>query len=492
MRDRGRLRRRARVGQASDTVTLVPPELMWKDATEQARLVREREVSATELVGAAIAALEGASELSVLVHADFDAARARAAGPLAAGPLAGVPFLLKDLGEPQAGLPERMGSRALRDHVADETAWSVERYLAAGLIICGRTNTAEFGNHCATEPALSGRTLNPWNHALSPGGSSGGSAAAVAAGLVAAASGGDGTGSIRMPSSCCGLVGLKPRRGRSSSAPAGQPLDGLAVKHALTRTVRDSALLLDVVAGTATGDPYPAPPPARRFSAEVGNDPGCVRILTTPGPPFPGTVDPRVQTVADDCARRLESLGHQVEPGAPRFDAELVRRSVSVIHAVDNAMTFAWLRTELGREPEPDELDPVTWDMIGEGNALTAADHATAVDEMHAQARRASAAFETADVLLCPTLNILPPAPGALSSSRGTVDAFFDAEFAATGWTAMANVCGWAAISLPVGEVDGLPVGVQLLAPDEAVLLRLASQLELALPWAQRRPPDYA
>ncbi len=178
-------------------------------------------------------------------------------------PLAGVPFLLKDLAEPQEGMPERMGSRALRDHVATETAWSVQRYQAAGLIICGRTNTPEFGNHCATEPSLFGPTLNPWSPEVSPGGSSGGSAAAVAARLVGAASGGDGTGSIRMPSSCCGLVGLKPRRGRSSFAPsAGQMLDGLVNKHALTRTVRDTALLLDVTAGSAPGDPYRAPPPA--------------------------------------------------------------------------------------------------------------------------------------------------------------------------------------------------------------------------------------
>lgn len=469
---------------------------MWKDAIEQARLVRDGEVSAVELVDAAIARLESAPELNVLVHADFEAARAAAAGLREhepRPPLAGVPFLLKDLGEPQAGLPERMGSRALRDHVAANTAWSVERYRASGLIICGRTNTPEFGNHCATEPALFGPTLNPWNPELSPGGSSGGSAAAVAAGRVAAASGGDGTGSIRMPSSCCGLVGLKPRRGRSSFAPsAGQLLDGLVNKHALTRSVRDSALLLDVVAGTAPGDPYAAPPPSRPFIAEVGADPGSVRILNAPEPPFPGSVDPRVQALADRCARVLETLGHHVEPGAPRFDAEVVRRSISLIHAVDNAATFSWLRLELGRDPEPDELDPVTWDMLREGLALTAVDHASAIDDLHSQSRRAAAAFSGADVLLCPTLNVLPPPPGSLSASRGSVDAFFDVEFATTGWTAVANACGWAAISLPVGEVDGLPVGVQLLAPDEAILLRLASQLELALPWAQRRPPAYA
>jgi amidase len=468
-------------------------ELMRKDLTEQAALVRSAEVSALELVDAAIARLEGAPELNVLVDRQFDEARAAAAEPPPDGPLTGVPFLLKDLAEPQAGKPERMGSRALRDHVATETAWTVERYLAAGLVICGRTNTPEFGNHCATEPSLFGPTLNPWNPDVSPGGSSGGSAAAVAACLIGAASGGDGTGSIRMPSSCCGLVGLKPRRGRSSFAPsAGQMLDGLVNKHALTRTVHDSALLLDVTAGPAPGDPYTAPAPRRPFVDEVGADPGRLRVMLAEGPPFPGRVDERVQAVADRAARALEELGHDIEPGSPQFDSEVIRRSISVIHAVDNARTFGWLKEELGREPEPDELDPVTWDMLREGLALTAVDHARAIDDLHDQTRRAAVAFETSDMLLCPTLNVLPPAPGSLSASRGTVDAFFDVEFAATGWTAVANATGWAAISLPLGEVEGLPVGVQLLAPDEAVLLRVGGQLEQALPWADRHPAAYA
>ena len=214
-----------------------------------------------------------------------------------------------------------------------------------------------------------------------------------------------------------------------------------------------------------------------------------MRILRAERPPFPGAVDPRVQEVADAAAATLEQLGHHLSPGTVQIDPEVLRRAISVIHAVDNAGTFGWLQDELGRDPEPEELDPVTWDMVREGLALTAVDHAAAVDDLHAQSRRAAQIFQNADVVLAPTLNILPPAPGELSASRGTVDAFFDVEFAATGWTALANATGWAAISLPLGEVAGLPVGVQLLAPDEAVLLRLAAQLERALPWADRRPP---
>jgi amidase len=466
---------------------------MFMDIGAQAALVRSGEMSAVELVEATIARLEGARELNVLVHEQFEAARAAASAPGLSGPLAGVPFLLKDLAHPQAGVPEYMGSRALRDHIASETAWTVGRYVAAGLIICGRTNTAEFGNHCATEPAMFGRTLNPWQPALSPGGSSGGSAAAVAAGLVGAASGSDGTGSIRMPSSCCGLVGLKPRRGRSSFAPsAGQSLDGLSVTHALTRTVRDSALLLDVIAGSAPGDPYTAHPPARPFEQEVGADPGHLRVLSLDQPPFPGRPDPRIQDIADAAARTLEQLGHHVEPGLLSFDPEVMRRSIAVIHAVDNAATFEWLQRELGRRPEPYELDPVTWDMLNEGLELTAVDHVSAIGDLHVQTRLAARIFASADVLLCPTLNVLPPPPGALSASRGSVDAFFDVEFASTGATALANAAGWAAITLPIGEVEGLPVGVQLMAPDEVVLLRVAAQLEQAMPWSDRHPPGFA
>jgi amidase len=269
-------------------------------------------------------------------------------------------------------------------------------------------------------------------------------------------------------------------------------LDGLVNKHALTRTVRDTALLLDVVAGSAPGDPYTAPLPNRPFVTEVGADPGRLRVMLAPGPPFPGQLDPRVQAVADQAGLALEQLGHEVASGAPELDPQVVRHAISVIHAVDNAATFGWLKQELGRPPEPSELDPVTWDMLREGLELTAVNHAAAIDDLHAQTRRGAVAFESNDVLLCPTLNVLPPPPGSLSASRGTVDAFFDVEFSVTGWTTVANATGWAAITLPLGEVDGLPVGVQLFAPDETVLLRVAAQLESALPWADRHPPAYA
>src|SRR5215208_1978938 len=263
-------------------------ELADLDALAQADLVSSGQLSAAELLEAAILRLDAARHLNAVITDLFDRGRQQAKALDAtgatrngsAGPLAGIPFLLKDLGASLAGTPEAMGSRTLRTHVATESAWIVERYLAAGLIVFGKTNTPEWGNHCTTEPSLFGPTVNPWSPSITPGGSSGGSAAAVAAGVVPAASGSDGTGSIRVPASCCGLVGLKPRRGRTSFAPGvGHGLEGLVNEHALTRTVRDSAALLDAAAGSAPGDPYTAPGPKVPFLQAITHKPASQRIL---------------------------------------------------------------------------------------------------------------------------------------------------------------------------------------------------------------------
>ena len=303
-------------------------ELADLDAIGQAALAASGELSAVELLDAAITRTEATRGLNAVITDLFERGRDQAAaldqsGSLrtgAAGPLAGVPFLLKDLGASLAGAREAMGSRALRSHVATQTAWIVERYLAAGLVVFGKTNTPEWGNHCTTEPSLFGRTANPWSPDITPGGSSGGSAAAVAAGVVPAASGGDGTGSIRVPAACCGLVGLKPRRARTSFAPSGHLLEGLAVEHALTRTVRDSAALLDAVTGGAPGDPYNAPLPAQPFLTAVGQPPPPQRILIATHSPFPAPqTDPRVVAAVETAGRALESIGHHVEPGSARL-----------------------------------------------------------------------------------------------------------------------------------------------------------------------------
>jgi len=474
-------------------------ELVTLDALGQAELASSGDVTAAELLEAAIVRLEAARNLNAVIADLFDRGREQAAaldasGALRngdAGPLAGVPFLLKDLGASLAGAPEAMGSRALRTHVATESAWIVERYLAAGLVVFGKTNTPEWGNHCTTEPSLFGHTVNPWSPTITPGGSSGGSAAAVAAGVVPAASGGDGTGSIRVPASCCGLVGLKPRRGRTSFAPgAGHGLEGLVNEHALTRTVRDCAALLEAVTGTAPGDPYTAPLPKASFLQSITQTPAAQRIMIATASPFPGpTTHPEVVATVEQTGRLLEGLGHLVQPGAPTIDADAVADAIAVLHTVSNARLHALATQHLGREPLEDEFEASTWVMVREGFTTTGVAYAEAISAVHAQTRRFVAGMDEHDVLLVPTLLTAPPPYGLLDQPRGTTRAFFDVEFATTGWTALANVTGWAAISLPLGVTsEGLPIGVQLMAPDETVLLQLAAQLELAAPWLHRRP----
>lgn len=477
-------------------------ELAATDAIGQAALAASGEVSAVELLEAAIIRVEATRTLNAVITDLFDRGRAQAAaldesGVLRneqAGPLAGVPFLLKDLGAALAGAREAMGSRALRDHVATENAWTVDRYLDAGLVVFGKTNTPEWGNHCTTEPLLSGPTVNPWSPSVTPGGSSGGSAAAVAAGVVPAASGGDGTGSIRVPASCCGVVGLKPRRGRSSFAPdGGHGLEGLVNGHALTRTVRDSAALLDVIAGTAPGDPYSAAAPAVPFLQSAAQTPSAQRILIATSSPFPtDRIDPEVVAAVEATGRLLESLGHHLTPGAPTIDPDVVADAIAVLHTVSNAELHDLAADHLGRAPLEDEFEPSTWVMIREGFTTTGLAYANAISAVHAQTRRFAREMAGHGVLLVPTLLTGPPPYGLLNQPRGTTRAFFDVEFATTGWTALANVTGWAAISLPLGQTaEGLPIGVQLLAPDETVLLSLAGQLEQAAPWAGRTPPRW-
>ncbi|WP_101946909.1 amidase [Mycobacterium sp. 3519A] len=461
------------------------------DAVGQAELVASGELTATELLEAAILRVEATRSLNAVIADLFDRGRQQAATLTATGPLAGVPFLLKDLGASLAGAPEAMGSRALRTHVAAESAWIVDRYLAAGLVVFGKTNTPEWGNHCTTEPSLFGPTVNPWSPSITPGGSSGGSAAAVAAGVVPAASGGDGTGSIRVPASCCGLVGLKPRRARTSFAPgAGHGLEGLVNEHALTRTVRDSAALLDAVAGSAPGDPYTAPPPNVPFLQAITQQPPATRILLATSSPFPGpATDPQVVAAVEQAGAALEGLGHVVDSGAPTIDADAVADAIAVLHNVSNAQLHALATAHLGREPHEDEFEPSTWVMVREGFTTTGLAYAEAIGAVHAQTRRFVTGMTGYDVLLVPTLLTPPPPYQLLDRPRGTTRAFFDVEFATTGWTSLANVTGWAAISLPLGvTADGLPIGVQLMAPDETILLQLAAQLENAMPWLQRRP----
>jgi amidase len=464
-------------------------ETRWLDAIGQAELVRRGDVTAAELLAAAAERIEAARGLNAVVLDLTDGAHERALAPLPDTPVAGVPFLLKDLGGAIAGVRETMGSRAFAEHVSDETAPVVRSYLDAGLLIAGKTNTPEFGNYCTTESELLGVARNPWDPQRTAGGSSGGSAIAVAVGAVAAASGGDGTGSIRIPASCCGVVGLKPARGRVSYAAEGDSFSGLVAVHALTRSVRDSAALLDVIAGPRPGDHYGPLVAAGEFLAGLEREPAPQRVLLALEPPHPGALDARVRAVVEQAAHVLEGLGHHVDPGEPRYpSADAVRHAVALIHGVENLRMHALASEALGREPREDELEPVTWQMVRLGRELTGADHAEAVDELRRQARAMGEACSGHDVVMCATMNVPPPPLGTLNRLRESVDAFFDTEFAHTGWTSVANITGWAAITLPLGMVDGLPAGVQLMGPSETVLLGLARQLEQAMPWSLRPP----
>jgi amidase len=452
------------------------------DLIGHADLIRRGEATALELLDAAITRIEASRELNAVIFDLFDRARSRATEPLGDGPLAGAPFLVKDLADSIEGIPERMGSLALRQHVADSSSVVVRRYEAAGLLIAGKTNTPEWGNHCTTEPVLFGPTINPRAPGLSPGGSSGGSAAAVAAGLVPAASGGDATGSIRVPASACGVIGLKPTRDRKTWAPGGDGFEGLYDLHGLTRSVRDCAALLDATAGPAPGDPHTATPPTEPWLKAIERDPERLRVRYATHGPFGGDTHPETVQAVASTVKLISELGHIVEPGSPQFDTEPVISAVAVLHEVSNLGLYALASSVLGRPPERDELEPTAWEMLEEGRDVTGEQYAWAIAGIHDEGRRFAEALADVEVFVAPTILTGGPPPLAhLNQPRGSTVRFFEVEFATTGWTVMANVSGFAALSLPMANSsDGLPIGVQLMAPQETVLLQLAAQLERA------------
>ena len=472
-------------------------ELAAVDAVGQAALIRSGEVTAVEVLEAAIARIEAIDPLiNAVVTRIEDAARADAAASAGMkGPLAGVPFLLKDLGSTLGGVRQTSGSRALRDHVPTADGELVRRYRQSGLIVLGKTSTPEFGNHSTTEPTLFGPTRNPWALDRTAGGSSGGSAAAVAAGMVPAAHGGDGAGSIRIPASCCGLVGLKPSRGRNSRAPAGDFGASFAVEHVVSRTVRDSAAFLDATAGPAPGDPFPIPRPARPFLAEVGVDPGRLRIGWTARPAVDTLVDEACSDAVRAAAELLSSLGHHVEEAAPTFDPEALVDAMGTVWAAGNAASARSVSGILGREPRLDEFEPTTWELVEYGRALTALDLLGAYDALAAAARAIGPFFERYDAWLTPTLAKVPLPLGVLNASYGGALAWWRFDLSFNPWCPIVNITGQPAISLPLTtSPTGLPVGVMVTGrfADEATLFRLAGQLEAVRPWADRRPAVHA
>jgi len=466
------------------------------DALGMGAAVHRGEVSALELVDAAIARIEAVNPvINAVIWTRFEAAREEARRPLPDGPLSGVPFLLKDLGANLAGLPQSQGSRALAGTVSSVDSALAERYRSAGLLVLGKTNTPEFGNHSTTEPVLFGPTRNPWDPDRTTGGSSGGSAAAVAAGMVPAAHGNDGAGSIRIPASACGLFGLKPTRGRNSWSPSPDPMGGLAVEHAITRSVRDSAAILDATAGRVTGDASSAWPPDRPFLSEVGVDPGRLRIAWTARPPIDAAVHPDCQRAVRATAELLASLGHEVDEGAPEFNGETIIGPFVRVWAIANLQSFRSAQRQLGRPLRRDELEITTWELIEHARSFDAVDLLDALSELDDAARRIASFFERYDAWLTPTL-AQPPLPlGILNASQGGAVEWwrFDCEF--NPWNPIANLTGQPAMSLPLAwSDDDVPIGSLLTGRygDEATLFRLAGQLEAARPWASRRPPIHA
>jgi amidase len=485
------------------------------DATALAALIQTGEVKPLELVDDAIARIETVDpQLNSVIHRRFERGRAEAAA-LGAGPdpdsrpLVGVPFLVKDATCHQAGEPFHEGMRFLRDRQwrADSDTYLAARYRAAGLITVGRTNTPELGIVPTTEPLSYGPTRNPWDRSRSPGGSSGGSAAAVAAGLVPAAHANDGGGSIRIPASACGLVGLKPSRGRASLGPDASFNALVVCEHVVCRTVRDSAAFLDVVAGPMPGDPYVAPPPARPYREEVGADPGRLRVgLLTAAPAGLAVVHPDCVTAAEDAGRTLEALGHHVETSHPAaLDLPDWSPHFMSLWSAGVALGLDSWSARTGAAIGADDVEPLTWALAELARALPTPVLLRSLDWLMRTTRLVAEWWDPPDsgaspaspsrgfdLLLTPTL-AEPPVPlGTFDPAPGNPLAGFMRAASFTPFTPPVNVTGQPAISLPLARTaEGLPIGVQLVAAygREDLLLRVAAQLEEATPWANRRPP---
>ncbi len=463
------------------------------DAVGIAELVRRGEVTADEVLDTALGIIDEKNpSVNALVSRLDDQARQAIRAGLPNGPFTGVPFAIKDLGLACSGSITTNGSRFFRDRLDDHDSEIVARYRAAGLVIVGRTNAPEFGLNPSTEPALHGPTRNPWDTARIAGGSSGGAAAAVAARMLPTAHASDGGGSIRSPAACCGIVGLKPTRARLSLAPdEGEAWCGFHTDHVVSRTVRDSAALLDVAAGPAVGDPYWANPPSRPFGTEVGVDPGRLRIAVMLSAPGGTAVDPMCQTAAEDAAHLCESLGHHVELTEPRYDHQRLMSASTAIVGACTADVVDRRAQELGRAPGEDDLEAATHLLVERGRQVSGAQLVDAVRTAHVVSRQVRSFFERYDVLITPALGQLPPVLGVFDANRQDFQAYIEAVVGFTPFTMTWNATGQPAISLPLSETSsGFPVGVQFVGRfgDEATLIRLSSQLESANPWADRRP----
>lgn len=493
------------------------PEFHKYDGLGLAELVRAKKVTASDLVEEAISRIESRNpKINAVVQKMYDQARSSAQGDLPEGPFKGVPFLVKDLICTVAGVPTGSGNRLLMRIPAAHDSEIVRRYKMSGAIILGKTNTPEFGVVPYTEPETMGPTHNPWDLNRTPGGSSGGSAAAVAARMVPMAGGGDGGGSIRIPASCCGVFGLKPTRGRTPTGPdIGEAWRGFALEHVITRSVRDSAAMLDAIAGPDVGAPYYAPPPDRPFLQEVTTEPGPLRIAFTAHPLLGGTVH-------DDCKEGLEStvallrqLGHEVVEATPRIDGEACAVAFLAIVVAETRADVEWAAKLARRKPRSTDFEGATYALGLLGKAMGASEYANAARFLQTTAREVGRFFESYDVLLTPTLS-QPPVPigslqpsgaektlinivgrlnaGWLLNALGVLKPIAAKTFDFIPYTPLFNVTGQPAMSVPLHWTDeGLPVGMHFVGRfgEEGTLFRLAGQLERARPWFDRSPEGF-
>lgn len=456
--------------------------------------IRAGEVSSTEAVEAAlarIAAHQPAVNAFTVVRAEqalTEAARIRPGDPRV---MAGVPIAVKDLFTPLTGWRQSQGSALFGDWTPNYDAHVVRRLKAAGCVIVGTTNTPEFGLVATTEPSRFGPTRNPWDLERTAGGSSGGSGAAVAAGMVAAAHGSDGGGSIRIPAACCGLVGLKPARGRISVGPdLGDAY--LGTDGVLTHTVADTAAFLDVLAGYEWGDATWAPPPSETHAQAANRPPGPLRIRVVTTPPIDAPVDPVCLDAVRSTADLLSDLGHRLEEGHLPWDAPDGFELFKTLWSVGASLGLAFGALVTGRSPRREDVEAFTWALHTQGERVDAVSFLVTITRLQAIARQVVAEWRHVDLVLTPALAQRPPKIGEIDTVSNDAAATFLQAAQFTPFTPMVNITGQPAISLPLfqGE-DGLPVGIQLIGPPagEGTLLAVASQLEEALPWAQRRPP---
>lgn len=488
------------------------------DALGLAELVKNRSVTPEELCKAAISRIQAVNpRLNAVIHSMFDDACQLARKALPDGPFQGVPFLLKDLLAAYAGEPFTSGCKAYQHCIPDHDSELVRRYKKAGVIVVGKTNTSELGLLAVTEPELHGPTRNPWHTDRTPGGSSGGSAAAVASGMVPMASGGDGGGSIRIPSGWCGLFGLKPSRGRVPTGPDyGEHWQGAAQEHVLTKSVRDSAAMLDAIAGPEKGAPYGIPPLRISCMEAIQSRPRSLKIGFSTKSPLGTSVHEDCKKAIADTAALLSDLGHVVEETEPPVDGEILAMAYFIMYYGEVAAEVDAMREHLKRKPVAGDMEIMTWTMNRLGRTFTAGDFITAKRQWHGASMAMADYFDRYDLYLIPTNAHIPPLIGehALAAWEkigarfihtlrlekllilsGMVKKTARRNLAPTPFTQLANLCGLPAMSVPLyWSSDNLPCGSQFVAPygDEAALFQLAAQLEEARPWFDKHPPVHA